>query len=375
MADSNILKKDFYSFTGVVEDRNDPEYLGRYRVRVLGIHTDDKKVLPTKDLPWAQCILPVTSPGISGLGHSPSFLVEGSWVFGYMRDGASCQEPVIIGSIPGYPIEYAVSSKGFYDPKGIYPGAIYEPDTNRLAVNKKVVIAGIEYDAAPHLHLLQRQMSADFNVGIPTADFNWQKNASLGFMLGSDGDTWAQPPIPYAAEYPYNHVFQSESGHISEWDDTPGAERIYQSHFTGTSYEIGPVGTITVLNKNEKYEITSSNSYHSIGGHSDVTIEGRHKIYINKSGWFGNNYDIQIGPNANVNIQVDKGNINLVTIDGNINVNSGGDYNVKVKGNYVSNIQGNKIETVEGWKVSNTTLGVIHRGAYMKLSGYPIDLN
>ncbi len=64
MADSNILKKDFYSFTGVVEDRNDPEYLGRYRVRVLGIHTDDKKVLPTKDLPWAQCILPVTSPGI-----------------------------------------------------------------------------------------------------------------------------------------------------------------------------------------------------------------------------------------------------------------------------------------------------------------------
>ena len=65
----------------------------------------------------------------------------------------------------------------------------------------------------------------------------------------------------------------------------------------------------------------------------------------------------------------------MVTIDGNINVNSGGDYNVKVKGNYVSNIQGNKIETVEGWKVSNTTLGVIHRGAYMKLSGYPIDLN
>ena len=140
MADSNILKKDFYSFTGVVEDRNDPQYLGRYRVRVLGIHTDDKKVLPTKDLPWAQCILPVTSPGISGLGHSPSFLVEGSWVFGYMRDGASCQEPVIIGSIPGHPIEYAVPSKGFYDPNGIYPGAIYEPDTNRLAVNKKVVI-------------------------------------------------------------------------------------------------------------------------------------------------------------------------------------------------------------------------------------------
>ena len=52
MASSNILSEQFYSFTGVVEDRKDPQQLGRYRVRVLGIHTDDKKVLPTADLPW-----------------------------------------------------------------------------------------------------------------------------------------------------------------------------------------------------------------------------------------------------------------------------------------------------------------------------------
>ena len=64
MANSEILSGEFYSFTGVVDDRMDPEKLGRYRVRVLGIHTDDKEVLPTSDLPWAQCILHVTSPGI-----------------------------------------------------------------------------------------------------------------------------------------------------------------------------------------------------------------------------------------------------------------------------------------------------------------------
>ena len=368
MASSEILSGEFYSFTGVVEDRNDPQKLGRYRVRVLGIHTDDKEVLPTADLPWAQCILPVTSPGISGLGHSPSFLVEGSWVFGYMRDGATCQEPVIIGSIPGHPIEYAVTGKGFYDPNGIYPGYINEPDTNRLAVPDKIF-------GCTHLHFLQRELSQLFNMGIPTADFNTTTNAQFQVIPASDGDTWAQPEIPYKAEYPYNHVFQSEAGHISEWDDTEGAERIYQSHFTGTSYEIGPVGTITVLNKNEKYEITSSNQYHSIGGHSDTTIDGRHKIYINKSGMLCNNYDIQIGPNANVNIQVDKGNINVVTVDGNINVNSGGDYNLRVKGNYNSLIEGAKIETIHKFKTSNTTLGVIHRGAWVKVQGAIIDLN
>ena len=39
-----------------------------------------------------------------------------------------------------------------------------------------------------------------------------------------------------------------------------------------------------------------------------------------------NNYDIQVGTGANVNIQVDSGDVNLVTVDGKINVNSGGDY-------------------------------------------------
>lgn len=366
MADSNILSANFYSFTGVVEDRNDPEYLGRYKVRVLGIHTHDKEVLPTADLPWAQCILPVTSPGISGLGHSPSFLVEGSWVVGYMRDGGQCQQPVIIGSLPGYPIETANPKFGFYDPNSKFPRDVYAPDTNSLAVNEKVVVAGKEMDANPHLHLLLRKASTI--TGIATADFNATTNAKGGMIAGSDGDTWDQPEVPYAAVYPYNHVFESESGHISEWDDTEGAERIYQSHRTGTSYEIDPFGTIVYLNKVNKYEITSFNNYNSIGGDSDITIDGRHKIFINKSGMPFNNYDIQIGPNANVNIQVDKGNINLVTVDGNINVNSGGDYNLKVKGNYTSDIWGSKRETIAGSKTSNTTMSVIHRGATIDLN-------
>ena len=364
MADSNILSGEFYSFTGVVEDRHDPQKLGRYKVRVLGIHTDDKEVLPTADLPWAQCILPVTSPGISGLGHSPSFLVEGSWVVGYMRDGASCQQPVIIGSLPGVPVEKARPDTGFYDPNGKFPRDFFTPDTNPLAVNAKDPVT-LE-DANPHLHLVLRKET--ITKGTPTADFNATTNADGKEITGSDGDTWDQPKIPYAAVYPMNHVFESETGHIQEFDDTPGAERIYQSHLTGTSYEIDPFGTIVYLNKVNKYEITSFNNYNTIGGDSDITIEGRHKIYINKSGKSGNNYDIQIGPKANVNIQCDKGNINLVTVDGDINVNSGGNYNLRVKGNYVSDIWGSKRETIEGSKTSNTTMAVIHRGKTIDLN-------
>jgi hypothetical protein len=107
-------RNGFIWFNGVVEDRLDPQYLGRVRVRCIGFHTANKTELPTADLPWAMPALPVTSAGISGLGFSPAALVEGSWVFGYFRDGQACQEPIVIGSLPGYPIELANSKKGFF---------------------------------------------------------------------------------------------------------------------------------------------------------------------------------------------------------------------------------------------------------------------
>jgi len=356
MADNNFLGfNNFIWFTGVVEDRNDPHKVGRVRVRCVGIHTHDKEVLPTADLPWAQVILPVTSPGISGLGSSPSFLLQGSWVFGYFRDGTNCQEPCVIGSLPGRPVETANPEKGFYDPDGIYPTYVSDSDVNMLATN----------DVNTHPHLEARSNVA---TGIATADFNATTNAKGDQIAASDGTIWNQPAITYNATYPYNKVYESEAGHIFEVDDTPGAERIYESHFRGTSREIDPVGNITYINTYDKYELTTGHQRYSIGGNSDITIDGRHKIYINKRGMPGNNYDIQVGPNANINIQVDKGNINLVTVDGDVNMNVGGNYNLKVKGDYYSDIEGSKNETIAGSKISNTTQSVFHRG-------YTIDLN
>ena len=48
-------------FVGVVEDRNDPLSLGRCRVRAFGIHTEDKAMIPTEDLPWATPVMPFNS--------------------------------------------------------------------------------------------------------------------------------------------------------------------------------------------------------------------------------------------------------------------------------------------------------------------------
>ena len=105
----------FVWFVGVVEDRNDPELLGRVRVRALGFHTEVLEDLPTTDLPWAHVMHPVTDPSMQGMGNTPSFLVEGSWVMGFFRD-LERQQPVILGSLPGTPESAADHRYGFNDP-------------------------------------------------------------------------------------------------------------------------------------------------------------------------------------------------------------------------------------------------------------------
>ncbi len=223
---------NFKWFIGVVEDRHDPLKVGRLKVRCLGIHTSDKNKIPTADLPWASVALPVTSSGISGIGHSATGIVEGSWVWGYFRDGEYLmQELVVVGTLPGKPSELGNPNAGFYDPNrrstdededdydiSVYPRNIAEPDTNRLAVNNA---------DKPAASLVSRRLARI--EGVPTADFDAVGNN----ITASDTDTWNQPEIAYNAVYPYNHVFESESGHIKEYDDsfTIDADGIRTNHY------------------------------------------------------------------------------------------------------------------------------------------------
>jgi hypothetical protein len=88
-------------FTGVCECRNDPAMLGRVQVRIFGLHSPDRTEIPTEALPWATVMLPTTMAGMSGIGATSPGIMEGSWVVGFFRDGPSCQDPIIIGTLLG----------------------------------------------------------------------------------------------------------------------------------------------------------------------------------------------------------------------------------------------------------------------------------
>jgi len=109
----HIFNKDGFNWwIGVVEDRDDPEKIGRCRVRIFGYHTDSKDILSTKDLPWAVPIQPITSAATSGIGSSPLGPVTGTWVVGFFLDGNDMQQPAMFGTIATKAI-----SKGYDSPE------------------------------------------------------------------------------------------------------------------------------------------------------------------------------------------------------------------------------------------------------------------
>lgn len=95
-----IFNQDgFIWWIGIVEDRLDPEKMGRCRVRIYGYHSESKQEVPTEDLPWAIPIQPIYSAAISGVGISPVGPLPGTWVVGFFLDGNDMQQPAFFGTL------------------------------------------------------------------------------------------------------------------------------------------------------------------------------------------------------------------------------------------------------------------------------------
>jgi hypothetical protein len=122
----------FKWFIGVVQSINDPMNCGRVRIRCMGWHTPDMEELPVDMLPWAQVMMPITSASNSGIGRSPTGLLQGSFVVGFFLDGEEAQQPVVMGSIHGIPSED--NDPGYSDPDGVYPSQPGIPDTPNFVI-------------------------------------------------------------------------------------------------------------------------------------------------------------------------------------------------------------------------------------------------
>ena len=327
-------KTGFNWFTGVIEDRNDPMFLNRVRVRIHGSHSHDKQMIATPDLPWSEVMMPTTSPSISGLGTTTHGLLEGSTVMGFYRDYLEMQDPVVIGSFIGTPQEfYRVDEEvdnegtrkftkiprstkdGFNDPRldseSSYKGTPDGPSPKHInraygltlgldkspknqggdeAINyprelyigtSDVNVLARDYDdkTYPVINLVdgegKQESSEESSGGLLDTVIDAGKS-----LLGLDSGSSGTPIRHINPKYPFNHVHETESGHVLELDDTPDFERIHLYHRTGTRVEIDKDGSYVEKVVKDKYSVVLGDDTVTISGNVTVNITGDADISV-----------------------------------------------------------------------------------------------
>ena len=441
-------KEGFVWWQGVVEDRHDPLYLGRCKIRILGWHSENKNDQPTVSLPWAYPIAPITSASQTGVGSTPLGPVEGTWVIGFFRDGEAGQEPLFFGTLGGIPELDAkgvnndgtvTGGQGFLDPRidwvnteikvghplftdergtrDLYynpatdmvprepatiihdsnPNPNEDPNYTKLSdewaaegIGVRSIIGNTGPDSAvppftvkvveqqyrstfPDTGLPDKRLSATRNLDYlkePTTNrlargIRGNTNTSDPRQSGivkekmenrkkgqtdiptADGKSWSEPISPWQAIYPYNHVHQTESGHIIEMDDTPNHERLHWYHRTGTFTEIHPTGIKVDKIVNNYYNIILGARYTHIEANDYTTVDGSQENYIlgDRVDKVGGDYSVEVG-RGRYNVSNPTGSINLEAND--MIINSTG--KLVLKGN-------NVIIEKKSSRASETTIG------------------
>ena len=328
-------KDQFIWARGVVEDRFDPLFLGRCKVRYFGWHTEDKLKLPTKDLPW--------SHPLSQLDPGRSHVVgpkEQDWILAFFFDGMQVQFPVMVGVLPGYPERAANPSIGFNDPRtGLLNGhqVPREPfwtqqfddgsGSDWEEISPKSGYPDVRYLKEAETNRYERAEFIDktiiplkkINVKIGQTDVPTAIHpAGTGTDTHSERDRWTEVETSFDAKYPYNHVYFSESGHIIEIDDTPNAERLHRYHRTGSFEEIHPQGLRVTKIVDDEYHIILKSKFEHIEHSKHTTIDKGFGTYVNKDqeDWC---YDLTVGPGGNMNFTTEDGKLNLY-INGDVNL-------------------------------------------------------
>lgn len=256
-------KLNQHIYIGHVEDNMDPEKRGRVKVRIFGIHTDNKQELPTSDLFWQLVMTPTTSPSISGIGCHP-FLTNGATVL-LIPDKLDEQLFIVVGTLPtGSAPDGPNESKGFCDATQEYPRKYNANDRNARA------------------------------IGSGNPDYNNNIYNDFSFDPGSS----------YAPQYPYNQVFESESGHTNEFDDTPGAERVQLKHKSGTGYEIQPNGNLVTRVKKDNYTLIAGDDNLEVKGNVNIIVSQNCNLTVtgDLDAHASGNLFVSAGENANINI-------------------------------------------------------------------------
>ena len=325
-------------FTGVVEDREDPLEMGRVRVRIFGLHTDDTTKIGIEDLPWANVMMPVNSASISGIGISPTGLVEGSWVAGFFADGENAQDPIIMGSLPGKSMQALNELKAFKDPNSKYPRWFNETDLSRNA-------RASTWKSTPAYATRYSSQVTSVDTATPPKLDTTQLDKATSYY---ERATWSEPEPRngIGGYYPFVHTYETESGILREYDDTPSQSRIHEYHPSGTFYEVYPDGKKSTKIVGDNFEIVIGSENILVRGNRNITIEGNAKQLVK------GDYTLEVSGNYNLKVHGERntkiGSNDNLEIIGSSNTNITADMLQRVGKSQTILVDVDKTETIGG---------------------------
>ena len=348
-------------FIGIVEDVTDPIQANRIKVRAFGYHNENKDILPTKDLPWAMVVIPVTQSGIpkpyidpvegekfDGITTSLGLMI-GNYVCGFFQDPDQ-QIPIILGSIPG-----------FTDTKK-------DQTEEYVKVNDIPLAARKDYKESASYKDRVRLRETEVSTA--------QDLTGTGPVSQGQGGEWNQPDPDDTnkPEYPLNHVQRTQSGHVMELDDTPEFERIAHTHKSGTYHEIQATGDVATVIVGDNYTVIVKNDNILVKGDMNLTVEKNLKVHVQ------GDYHLEVEGNYHENIK--GSNLKLVgedmseTVSKSVTENYGGSKKETVDGAVSEVYNGTKNENVSGAVSENYSSGqATHGGPGVKVTASRIDLN
>ena len=141
-----------------------------------------------------------------------------------------------------------------------------------------------------------------------------------------------------ASEYTQNQVREFASGHVTEFDDTPGRNRILIKHSSGTGIDMMPDGSIIINTTRNMIRIGAGDEKVIIEGDGEIAYHGNLKLNVD------GDFDLKVGGDFNVEVGAD----HVEDIKGAYRQDINKNYQSFVNKNVTQQITGNKSEFIHG---------------------------
>jgi hypothetical protein len=274
-------------FRCVVEDNRDPEFLGRVRIRVIGVHDPIKKNVKVEELPWSDVLQPPSKGDILGGNYNVPI---GTWGYCLALDDTFTTF-LMIGSI-----------------QGIYPES---PEIKEPIDNKEIGFRG-EDDNYP-IPLDSNKKYPCNPLEIPNGDHIKTEYTPITVDNFTEPENTAKN-----VEYPHNKVYEDHNGNIIEIDASKDNPRIRVQHNTGTRIDINTKGDVSIQASPTGNIWFETPGLYAIDADGNMIIEGDLKI----TGNLEVGIDITAGQNVTAKNHIDdgKGTLDSLRLQHNDNV-------------------------------------------------------